>query len=179
MDEIAIGEASFPNDLPAVAAIDTTFATSEMLTLERVEDDFRLSHVKLDRPVSKTFPLDDIERRWEVALIGKIEGRAAGFASGTFQRWNRRLVVSHFYVDRAFRRRGVGTALMNAMIDHGTRLNADHLWIEASNLNTPAIAAYRHWGFTLCGLDTTLYGGTPVRGEIAIFLSRPVLALAG
>jgi hypothetical protein len=29
-------------------------------------------------------------------------------------------------------------------------------------------------GFRLCGLDVTLYDGTPAEGEFALFFSRPV-----
>ena len=29
-------------------------------------------------------------------------------------------------------------------------------------------------GFHLCGLDLSLYGGTPERGEIGLFMSRPL-----
>ena len=60
---------------------------------------------------------------------------------------------------------------MNAMVARGRQLGADHLWIETSNLNVPAVAAYQQWGFELCGLDTAFYRATPARGEVAIFLS--------
>lgn len=30
------------------------------------------------------------------------------------------------------------------------------------------------WGFTFCGLDTTLYDGTASTGEQALFMSRRV-----
>ncbi len=50
---------------------------------------------------------------------------------------------------------------------------AEHLWLEVSSVNAPAVHAYRRMGFTFCGLDTALYGGTPAAGEQALYMSRP------
>ena len=48
--------------------------------------------------------------------------------------------------------------------------------METSNLNLPGVRAYERLGFQVCGLDTSLYDGTPSEGEVALFLSR---SLAG
>jgi ribosomal protein S18 acetylase RimI-like enzyme len=45
-------------------------------------------------------------------------------------------------------------------------------WLETSNVNLPAVRAYERLGFRLCGLDTSLYEGTPAEGEVALFLCR-------
>lgn len=50
---------------------------------------------------------------------------------------------------------------------------AGHIWLEVTNINAPAIHAYRRMGFTFCGLDTTLYDGTPSQGEQALYMSMP------
>jgi hypothetical protein len=63
---------------------------------------------------------------------------------------------------------------MKEVISRGRTLSADHLWVETSNFNLPAIDAYRRWGFALCGLDTALYRGTPAHAEVAVFLSHPL-----
>ena len=174
MDQIAvaIAEVSFPDDLATIAAIDTAFVATEMLALESAEREFRFSPRALDRPLQKSFQLDDIAQHWDASLVASLGARKVGVAFGEFEAWNRRFVVSHFYVDRQHRNRGVGTALMEAMVQRATLLDADHLWIETNNFNIPAIAAYRRWGFEMCGLDTSLYSGTDERGEVAIFLSR-------
>ncbi|MGC8488463.1 MAG: hypothetical protein ACP5QO_09645 [Clostridia bacterium] len=46
------------------------------------------------------------------------------------------------------------------------------MWLEVSNLNVPAINAYEALGFTVVGLDTSLYRGTRARGEVALFMAR-------
>jgi len=53
-------------------------------------------------------------------------------------------------------------------------LAARHIWLETSSLNAPGVAAYRALGFSLSGVDLTLYDGTPAEGETALFFSRPV-----
>ncbi|QTR01699.1 GNAT family N-acetyltransferase, partial [Saccharothrix algeriensis] len=57
-------------------------------------------------------------------------------------------------------------------LDHGRSRGARTAWLETSNVNVPAVRAYLRMGFTLCGLDTTLYRGTPAEGEIALYLAR-------
>lgn len=53
-------------------------------------------------------------------------------------------------------------------------LGARHVWLEVTHINAPAVRACLRMGFTFCGLDTTLYGGTASTGEQALFLSRRV-----
>ncbi len=50
---------------------------------------------------------------------------------------------------------------------------AGHIWLEVTNINAPAIHAYRRMGFALCGLDTSLYEFTASAGEYALYLSKP------
>jgi ribosomal protein S18 acetylase RimI-like enzyme len=169
---VQVTTSSGPGDLPAIRAIDTAFDATEKLTVERVEGGFRLVPAAVDPPVSKSFMIEESDQSWDLGLLAAIGERLVGFAALEYHSWNKRLVVSHFYVDRTFRRRGVGSILMKAVAERGEQMGADHLWIETSNFNVPAIAAYRYWGFELCGLDVSLYAGTSARGEVAIFLSR-------
>ncbi len=174
MDEIVLADASLPDDLAAIETLDTSFLAREMLAVESFADGYRLSIRPLASPQEKRFPLRDLLRGGEVALVARVDGAPVGFAAGTLQKWNRRFAVEHCYVHRPVRRRGIGTALMKAMGERAKRLDADHLWVETSNLDVPAVIAYRKWGFEPCGLDTSLYRATPAMGEVALFLSRPL-----
>lgn len=48
------------------------------------------------------------------------------------------------------------------------------VWLEMSNVNHPAMAAYRRLGVHLCGLDATLHCATPWHDEVALFFVRPL-----
>ena len=128
------------------------------------------------QPTTKRFSLDDLgdsERPWDTAWVAAEDG-VRGFAAAGFQAWNRRLVLWHFYVDAAWRGQGLGRRLMAAVLEEARARQARHVWLETSNQNPPGVAAYQALGFTLSGLDLTLYDGTPSQGEFALFFSRPV-----
>jgi ribosomal protein S18 acetylase RimI-like enzyme len=89
-----------------------------------------------------------------------------------YEAWNRRVVIWHLYVSGEYRRRGVGGRLLETALAAAREAGARTAWLETSNLNVPAVRAYERLGFVLCGLDTTLYDGTPAEGEVALFFSR-------
>jgi RimJ/RimL family protein N-acetyltransferase len=55
-------------------------------------------------------------------------------------------------VDRGFRRRGVGKALMNALIDRARDQGIRRLELQVFVRNSPAIALYEKLGFVRDGL---------------------------
>ncbi|MFE3370719.1 GNAT family N-acetyltransferase [Streptomyces sp. NPDC059173] len=104
------------------------------------------------------------------------DGTLAGFVSVSYARWNRRLTIEDIEVAPAHRGRGVGRALMSRAEEFARERGAGHVWLEVSNINAPAIHAYRRMGFSLCGLDTSLYAFTASAGEYALYLSKPCRA---
>jgi ribosomal protein S18 acetylase RimI-like enzyme len=174
---IAVREARLPDDAAAIAAIDTSFTTDVIFDVETTAAGFALRERRLATPITKRFPLDDLretDRPWSHAFVAEAEGACFGFAASGFEAWNRRLVLWHLYVQPALRGLGVGRRLVDRVSDLGRELGARSLWLETSNLNAPGVAAYRALGFTLTGIDTTLYDATPAQSEIALFFSRPV-----
>ncbi|MEU8773855.1 GNAT family N-acetyltransferase [Streptomyces sp. NPDC048606] len=173
-----------PEDRAAIEALDGSFVTRSVFEVTRPEDGFVLREVPVDPPVRKVFPQDDepddeadgdddagdADRRTFVALDG---GVLCGFVAVAHSAWNRRLVVEDIEIAPTHRGRGIGRSLMELAADFARERGAAHLWLEVSTVNAPAVHAYRRMGFTLCGLDTTLYDGTPAAGEQALFMSRP------
>jgi ribosomal protein S18 acetylase RimI-like enzyme len=174
---IAIRAARLPDDPAAIEAIDTSFSTDVVFDVEADGGGFALRERRLATPRSKRFPLDDVrgdERPWSHSFVAEDGGVCVGFAAAGFEAWNRRLVLWHLYVQAGARGRGVGRRLLERVADLGRELGARHIWLETSNLNAPGVAAYRALGFTLTGVDTTLYDATPAEGEIALFFSKPI-----
>ncbi|RSS64686.1 GNAT family N-acetyltransferase, partial [Streptomyces sp. WAC07061] len=68
---------------------------------------------------------------------------------------------------------GVGRELMERAVGFARERGAGHIWLEVTNVNAPAIHAYRRMGFAFCGLDTALYHGTESEGEHALYMSMP------
>ncbi|GAA2619234.1 MULTISPECIES: GNAT family N-acetyltransferase [Streptomyces] len=178
-----------PGDAGAIEALDSSFTTA---TVFEVSDPgsgdaagfgFLLREVPVDPPVHKVFPPEehdeqvfgggkdsDADARTFVALDGEL---LCGFAAVGYTAWNRRLTVEDIEVAPGHRGRGIGSALMDRADRFARERGAEHLWLEVSSVNAPAVHAYRRMGFTFCGLDTALYGGTPAAGEQALYMSRP------
>ncbi|WP_059012297.1 GNAT family N-acetyltransferase [Streptomyces specialis] len=168
-----------PSEVPALAALDDSFTTDTVHEITVTPESFALRPVRVDPPLTKTFPPDPadlaggdeapeyIDAAWH-------DGTPCGVLMASVEEWNSRLVIQRITVAPAFRGRGVGTALMSRACAHGRAAGARTAWLETSNVNAPAVRAYRRMGFALCGLDTTLYRGTPSEGETALFLSRPL-----
>ncbi|MET9603500.1 GNAT family N-acetyltransferase [Streptomyces sp. NPDC006512] len=169
-----------PADRAAIEALDGSFHTATVFDVTVSETGFALAEIPVDPPLHKVFPPDEDgpgaaeggseDARTFVAVDG---GVLCGFAAVTYAAWNRRLTVEDIEVAPGHRGRGIGRTLMEHAAAFARARGAAHLWLEVSSVNAPAVHAYRRMGFSLCGLDTALYDGTPAAGERALFMSRP------
>lgn len=169
---ISIRSANLPSDASAIEAIDTSFATREVYEVEAAPAQISLRLRALSTPLHKRFPLDDLRsasRPYTESWVALRDASIVGFAASSFETWNGRLVLWHFYVDPSARRQGVGRRLIEVVKAHGIACGARHIWLETSSLNVPGVDVYGALGFSLTGVDLTLYDGTPAEGEVALF----------
>ncbi|MFJ9622914.1 GNAT family N-acetyltransferase [Streptomyces sp. NPDC101181] len=170
-----------PEDTDAVEALDGSFTTATVFHVEIAEDGFTLRETPVDPPLTKVFPEDESDGDDEDAEEGDsptflalgADGSLAGFVSVSYAPWNRRLTIEDIEVGPGHRGRGVGRALMTRAEEFARERGAGHVWLEVTNVNAPAIHAYRRMGFSLCGLDTSLYASTSSAGEYALYMSKP------
>ncbi|MCT6775147.1 GNAT family N-acetyltransferase [Streptomyces sp. CS7] len=176
-----------PEDTGLVEALDGSFTTATVFHVETAENGFTLREIPVDPPLTKVFPDDEDEdvsadegdqgpQGAPTFLALAPDGSLAGFVSVAYARWNRRLTVEDIEVAPGHRGRGVGRALMSRAEEFARERGAGHIWLEVTNINAPAIHAYRRMGFALCGLDTSLYEFTASAGEYALYLSKPCRA---
>ncbi|MFD0265294.1 GNAT family N-acetyltransferase [Streptomyces sp. NPDC127106] len=171
-----------PEDAEAIVALDGSFTTSTVFEVAVTDGGFALREVPVDPPLVKVFPDDgfdddsgddgrpDDDRTF--VAVGA-DGALAGFAAVSYSAWNRRLTIEDIEVAPDHRGRGVGRALIGHAADFARERGAGHIWLEVTNVNAPAIHAYRRMGFAFCGLDTSLYQGTASEGEQALYMSMP------
>ncbi|MBK3529239.1 GNAT family N-acetyltransferase [Streptomyces sp. MBT67] len=173
-----------PEDTGLVEALDGSFTTATIFQVETAENGFTLREIPVDPPLTKVFPADEDEdvsadegdqepQGAPTFLALAPDGSLAGFVSVAYERWNRRLTIEDIEVAPGHRGRGVGRALMSRAEEFARERGAGHIWLEVTNINAPAIHAYRRMGFALCGLDTSLYEFTASAGEYALYLSKP------
>ncbi len=110
-------------------------------------------------------------------VFGAFEGdRLIGIAEGAPESWNRRFRISNLCVfEDADRGRGVGRALMDAILSEARRNDARMAVLETQSCNEKAIAFYRRCGFRLIGCDLYAYTNCDprrreVRLEMGMFL---------
>jgi ribosomal protein S18 acetylase RimI-like enzyme len=167
----------FDKDTAEIAAIDTSFVTARVYEVSASGETISLTPRDLATAITKRFPLEDLDnpdRPYDRGWVAVEDGRFVAFAATAFEPWNRRLTLWHLYVDGPARGRGLARRLLDQAEAHGRTLGARHMWLETSSLNLPGVAAYRALGFSLTGVDLTLYDGTPAEGEAALFFSRPI-----
>jgi GNAT superfamily N-acetyltransferase len=161
-------------DRAGVLAIDTSFETSSIydvvVTPLRIDLVLRL----LAAPRVKTYPIADVFARWAQWDVGFVadDGGIVGFAAVEYEQWHSRLVLWHLYVAPERRREGIAGALLERVDAYGKKLGAKRVWLETSNINVPGIEAYSRLGYSLCGVDVTLYDGLPYADETAIYLAK-------
>ncbi|MFF8594984.1 GNAT family N-acetyltransferase [Streptomyces sp. NPDC015220] len=172
-----------PEDTEAIGALDGSFTTGTVLHVAVTERGFTLQEIPVDPPIRKVFPAedsddadvsaaeDDANSRTFVAVA--TDGGLAGFVAVSYAPWNRRLAIEDIEVAPVHRGKGIGRTLIGHAVGFARERGAVHVWLEVTNVNAPAIHAYRRMGFTFCGLDTTLYDGTPSSGEQALYMSMP------
>lgn len=163
----------------------TGYVSPARYRVQKIESDqltsFSLELIQLEIPYIKRddFSPDDVDVKR--SLDASQDGHSLGayennhliaVALAEVQRWNNRLWLHEFHVEEAYRGMGCGTRLMQALIERGKEAGFRALFCETQNTNVPAIRFYRKMGFTLDGLDLSLYSNHDYSDEIALFMTR-------
>jgi ribosomal protein S18 acetylase RimI-like enzyme len=160
-------------DRVAIERIDTSFDTDAVFDLVTRERGIDLIERKLEQAITKRYPIEEVFAPWASWQVGWVaeDGGVLGFAAVEHEPWHQRLVLWFLYIERAWRRRGVGRALLERAEAYGREVGATHVWLETSNVNVPGIRAYNRLGYFLCGADS-LYYGSYMPGETAVYLAK-------
>jgi ribosomal protein S18 acetylase RimI-like enzyme len=161
-------------DRAAVEAIDTAFETATVFDLVAAPRRLELVERTLAAPLTKRYSIGEVFApwaSWEVGWVAEVDGAIRGFATAGYEAWHGRLVLWFLYIAPAWRRQGVGRALLASVEGHGRAVGASHVWLETSNVNVPGVRAYERMGYGLCGADARYYGAY-MPGETAIYLAK-------
>jgi ribosomal protein S18 acetylase RimI-like enzyme len=168
-----IRELDKTSDRRAIEALDTGFETDVIFELVTQRRSIELVERQLELPITKRYSIGEVFApwaRWESGWVAE-EGGVCGFAAVEHEAWHQRLILWFLYIDRGFRQRGLGRALLERVEAYGRAAGASHVWLETSNVNVPGVRAYQHLGYSLCGADA-LYYGSYMPGESAIYLAK-------
>jgi ribosomal protein S18 acetylase RimI-like enzyme len=162
----------WPADRAPLERLDTSFDTEVVYDVHQEPSGFALAERPVSPAVHKRYVVrwDEEVAAADTAIVAERDGSIAGVATMQYAAWNRRAIVTHLYVDRVARGATIGRSLLAALRTRAIECGARCLWIETQNVNAPAIRFYQRCGFTVCGLDTSLYEDP---AETAIFLTLP------
>lgn len=166
----------WPDDRDALCALDTSFTTERVYRVVANGTAFTLQVTTVSPPLHKVY---DLTKEVEgipllgFVLIAECATRVAGLAALIHDTEDRRAIVRHLYVDRAYRGQGIGRALMDAMVTRSVQWQARCLWLETQDVNYDAIQFYQRVGFQWCGLDLSLdERDGSATDETAVFFMR-------
>jgi ribosomal protein S18 acetylase RimI-like enzyme len=171
---VAVRELDRTADRRGVEAIDTSFETATVFDVVPSGRRIDLVERALAQPMTKRYSIGEVFApwaSWDAGWVAEADGAIRGFATTGYEAWHQRLVLWFLYIAPAWRRRGVGRALLERVEAHGRARGATHVWLETSNVNTPGVAAYERLGYALCGADARYYGSY-MPGETAIYLAK-------
>jgi ribosomal protein S18 acetylase RimI-like enzyme len=156
-----IRPARWPNDEAGIAAIDTSFTTDQIYSVQIGALSFHLVPERIDPPLRKSYgsllPLVDHFRRMGHVVVAEEGGSVVGIVAADLSAWNRRVQIEQVHVAPGARGRGIGRALLASVADYARAVGARCVWVETQNVNYPAVQFYRRFGFQLCGIDDRLY----------------------
>jgi len=169
-----------PADLPHILAIDPGYTTEYVWQMEARESDGNMAiafrTVRLPRSIRVTCPRNvealaqEFERGEGLYLVADEAGRILCYLGLALQPVSDAGWITHLAVARDQRRRGIGTALVEAAVRWGRERGLTRLILETQTKNYPAIRFCQRLVFVFCGYHDRYYPNQ----DIALFFARPI-----
>jgi ribosomal protein S18 acetylase RimI-like enzyme len=126
--------------------------------------------VRLPRRMPAQYPrdLEQLVEHWqrgEGFLVAEVDGGVRGYVDVIAQPWQQRGWVANLAVDRDYRRRKIGTALVQHACQWAWGQGLQTVQLEATTKNYPALCLYEKLGFQFCGFNDRYYPNQ----DIALF----------
>jgi len=154
-------------DFDALLALDASFVTERVWqmqqrsTLQQREISFQL--VNLPRPLRVDGLYDALMRRiclnrCHFGWVAEEDGAVQGGLTLEVLPWLNAAWITWLVVAPAWRRRGLGTALLDAAIDQAKALGLQSVQMHLSTKNYPAMRFCNARGLRYCGYAEGMYG---------------------
>lgn len=130
------------------------------ISLMKAEDIKEIARLEREafshRAWSEKMLFDELEDQNKFYFTARENGRVLGYAG--FAQILDEAHIMNIAVDADARRRGIGRALVKALLDKAAELGVKAATLEVSERNAPAIALYKEMGFISMGYRPDYYG---------------------
>ncbi len=164
-------------DLDVCLTLDPSYATESVWQMELHHDDVQMTvtfrTVRLPRSMHVAYPRerDQLVAQWKQCdgfLVADQAGQIAGYAALSMHAAEDAAWIKDLVVERARRRQGVGTLLLEGAMRWTRSRGLHRLLIETQTKNFPAICFCEKHGLAFCGFNDRYYANR----DIAIFFAR-------
>ena len=166
-------------DLNQCLSLDHSIVTNHVWQMHTQRSESRVSVafdvVRLPREMRTEYPrdLDQVVDDWqrdEGVFVAEVDGEVRGYVDLIAHRWQGLGWVVNLAVDRGYRRRGIGTALLQETRKWAREEGLRRIMLEATTKNHPALSLYQKLGFQFAGFNDDYYANQ----DIALFFVQPV-----
>lgn len=166
------------SDLDAVLAVDDSFETEYVWQMDEqnrtglVNVSFRLTRLPRPMRVMNLIKPDDVIRDFNSgnSIFVADDDGVRGFLDIGALEWNQSAYLSNFALAPAYRRKGIGTALLRVGLAWAREQKLRMVMLDTSTKDHPAICFYQKHGFKLCGYNDQLYPNHDIALYFAINL---------
>jgi len=167
-------------DLPRLMGLDHSSSSDYVWQLDLRKENGQVTasfrEVRLPRPINVTYPHDPfaLVDEWtqrSAIFVALIQDLPLGYVCVLEHSHATTAWITDIVVDAESRRRGVGSALLNAAQDWATSRSARDIFLEMPSKNHPAIRLALKFGFEFCGYNDHYY----VTQDVALFFGRSLL----
>ena len=134
--------------------------SDRFLSIEPSDTGFEVKWVMSEELLRMTI-CEDLLSDWleEPVAYGAFEDdKLIGMVEGFLEKWNNRFVIANICVfDSDHRRNGIGTKLMEAILQDAKKSGARMVVLETQTFNFKAISFYKKHGFEIIGFDRYAY----------------------
>ncbi len=165
-------------DLPALMGIDHTSKSEYVWQLELRRDAGQITatfrDVRLPRPITLSYPRNPyaLADDWTsmAALFAAFSGKDPVGYAALLERPSSAVWVTDLVVVPAWRRKGVGSALLDSARDWAEHREYRRLFLEMQSKNQAGIRFAQKHGFEFCGYNDHYY----TTQDVALFFARAV-----
>ncbi|HWO41574.1 MAG TPA: ribosomal protein S18-alanine N-acetyltransferase [Candidatus Eisenbacteria bacterium] len=129
--------------------------TFRAMTLGDIDSVMAIERSSFAYPWSLRFFLQEFQTQCSRALVAESEGKVAGYV--LFWLLPDSIDVHNIAVHTAFRRRGIGRALLQQVVRHAQERGVARVTLEVRRSNFPAQKLYQSLGFLMTGIRKGYY----------------------